>query len=319
MVQSSNEFLFKMTVHGHPHAALIHEQYAPYLDDLSSSDDGHDKGMLYLEKFPASNIWSSPFEAPYHYVRSIPWRGIILRCLNFFLPSFLQGRHSRERIRSTTLHPTAYLDGMRGMAALFVFFCHYFYQAFLIAESWGCRDRNWNLFKLPIIRLFYQGPAAVCLFFVISGYALSYRPLKMIRSSSTNDFSTTMSSLVFRRGIRLFLPSIISTFMIFCLISLGAYDLTKDFAHNRTYLKNVAEPHPERLETIQAQFWEWVWSVYKFVHVFSWNPQGGRIGEYNCMLQSSSNTNSSSPHQITTYTSGPYLLNTDARCFSSWL
>lgn len=240
-------------------------------------DNGHD--TLELEKGPCSVSWARQASRSLSTIRPAPWRVVLIRAALFFVPSFLQGRHSRERLRPTKLQPTAYLDGMRGLAALFVFFCHYTYQCFSIAESYGCGDKNWAWLKLPIIRLFYQGPAAVCVFFVISGYALSYRPLKLIRSKATGDLLDTLSSLVFRRAIRLFLPSIISSLMIVCLVRLGLYELTRDFASDKRYMKNIVEYHPERMENTYVQLRDWFWCVFRFIHVFSWDFKAGRLSK----------------------------------------
>ena len=208
---------------------------------------------------------------------SAPWRMLPYRLLVFLIPSFLHGRLAREQVLRPAhkITPTAYLDGMRGVAALFVYFCHYSYQAFTIAPSWGYAE-NWSILKLPILRLWYQGPTAVCVFFVISGYALSYKPLKLIRARSMDDFATTMSSLTFRRVIRLYLPTAASTLMVVCLLQLGVYEWTRDFANDQTYMKNIVEPHPERLEGIYVQLVDWVWKMFEFIHVFDWNLYGGQ-------------------------------------------
>lgn len=50
----------------------------------------------------------------------------------------------------------------------------------------------------------------VHIFFIISGYVLAYKPLKQIHSQHLSALTTTLSSSVFRRGLRLFLPSIIT-------------------------------------------------------------------------------------------------------------
>ncbi|KAM3432149.1 hypothetical protein MY4824_006698 [Beauveria thailandica] len=238
--------------------------------------DAESDGDVFEEKARFSLTLSRRIlTAPWIYARSTSWRPLLLRLGVFLIPSFLQGRHAREQIRPAHLSPTAYLDGMRGLAALFVFFCHYFYQAFIIAEGWGAGETNYHLLKLPFIRLFYQGPPAVCLFFVISGYALSYRPLKLVRSRAPADFATAISSLVFRRGIRLYLPTAISTLLIICLLRVGAYEWTREFATNRTYMKNVVETHPPRMEFASDQLLDWAKHMYRFVHVFDWNKFGG--------------------------------------------
>lgn len=219
---------------------------------------------------------SSVVKTSLNFLDSTPWQAIAIRTAIFFVPSFLQGRLAREHIRPAKLSPTAYLDGMRGLAALFVYFCHYFYQAFTIAESWGAGTTNYHPLKLPIIRLFYQGPAAVCVFFVISGYALSYRPLKLIRSRQMSEFANCMSSMMFRRGIRLFLPTAISTLMVVVFLQMGVYELTRDFAGNPAYHKNIMEPHAQPLESMYLQLRDWAWTMVCFMHVFTWDKYAAK-------------------------------------------
>ena len=168
---------------------------------------------------------------------------------------------------------------MRGLAALFVFFCHYFYTCFVIAEGWGYGDSNYNLLKLPFLRLFYAGPPMVCVFFVISGYALSLKPLKLMRSKDGHgQLSNTMASLIFRRGIRLFLPTVVSTFLIFCLLRLGLYEWTREFAYDDEYMPNVQEIHYERFDSFADQLYDWLAAVRGLVHVWDWDAFASSTG-----------------------------------------
>lgn len=261
---------------------LSQEEKMGLLDERSNSDSDSEGSVTDVEsrfgvrvKFPDYSKYTSAVTTPWSQLRSAPWRVLLIRTAIFLTPSFLQGRHAREQICPPKLAPTAYLDGMRGLAALFVFFCHYSYQAFTIAKSWGTGEDNYHFLKLPFLRLWYQGPPAVCVFFVISGYALSYRPLKLVRNGAFSDFSTTMSSLTFRRAIRLYLPTAVSTLMIICLLRVGAYEWTREFAKDRKYMKNIVEPHPARMESSYAQFRDWVLHMYRFFHVFNWDKFGG--------------------------------------------
>jgi peptidoglycan/LPS O-acetylase OafA/YrhL len=54
----------------------------------------------------------------------------------------------------------------------------------------------------------------VHIFFIISSYALSYKPLKQIHSQQFSALDTTLSSAVFRCAIRLFLPSFVILFLM---------------------------------------------------------------------------------------------------------
>lgn len=273
-------------------------QQRPSLLDLSGSqekmgllDDRSEKSPSELESEssyefnnPANNDktaqWLPILAAPAVKLGSLHWRQLFVRFLIFLIPSFLQGRIVRDTGRPAKLFPTSYLDGMRGLASLFVYFCHYSYQAFTIAEGYGCGETNYHILKLPFLRLWYQGPAAVCVFFVISGYALSYRPIKLIRSGQWNEFSNTISSLTFRRLIRLYLPPAISTLMVILFLRLGLFEYTRQFATDRKFHKNIMEPHPWRMETTREQLSDWASQMFKFVHVWDWGGGGGRVGTF---------------------------------------
>ncbi len=196
--------------------------------------------------------------------------------LFFFLPSFLRKHHTQEAAVPSTMSPTAYLDGMRGLAALCVFSSHLCWQSFTTTQSWGTAgEENYHILKLPLLRLLYGGPPAVAVLFVISGYVLSYRPLGLARRGATGEFSRTMSSLTFRRGLRLYLPPAVSTFLVVVLLRVGVYEWTREFASDCRYLRNVFEPHPERLESSYAQVHDWVLTMYRLADVFTWDGFAG--------------------------------------------
>jgi peptidoglycan/LPS O-acetylase OafA/YrhL len=211
---------------------------------------------------------------------STPWSVPICKAAIFLLPSFLQPRTFSNTARNShRLSPTAYLDGLRGLAALFVVFCHYSYTSFVIAEGWGYKGRNHNVLRLPIVRLFYTGPAMVAIFFVVSGYALSLKPLKLIRArSGDGSFARTLSSSVFRRGIRLFVPTAASTLLVVFMIRIGLYEWTREFSDDRRYVRYAKEQHYPRLETTGDQLRDWSWHMFSFVHVWGWEKFGGSTG-----------------------------------------
>lgn len=214
---------------------------------------------------------------------SVPWRTYTCKAAIFLLPSFLHPRTFPTTARSThRLSRTAYLDGLRGLAALFVVFCHYSYTSFVIAEGWGYKGRNYHVLRLPIVRLFYAGPAMVAIFFVVSGYALSLKPLKLIRGARSGEedgsFARTLSSSVFRRGIRLFIPTAASTLLVVLMIRIGLYEWTRDFFEDRRYVRYANEEHYRRLETTGEQLRDWMWHMFHFVHVWGWEKFGGSTG-----------------------------------------
>ncbi|KAJ3537297.1 hypothetical protein NM208_g6369 [Fusarium decemcellulare] len=109
---------------------------------------------------------------------------------------------------------SVFLDGMRGLAALCVFVEHFAFpfQPSLAYAYDGKVHRS--PFQLPIFRLFYSGSPMVCIFFVISGVALSSKPVKLIESKQWATFNREMESAIFRRGIRLFGPTLVASFSI---------------------------------------------------------------------------------------------------------
>ncbi|EME79433.1 uncharacterized protein MYCFIDRAFT_35070 [Pseudocercospora fijiensis CIRAD86] len=119
--------------------------------------------------------------------------------------------------KSTERAATAYLDGLRGVAALCVVFTH--------VEEWAQNDYNGNLDRLrkpwgwkeqhllacwPMLRFIFTGGGfAVALFFIMSGYVLSNKPYKLIMARdrcAQQSLSNIISSAVFRRWFRLFIP-----------------------------------------------------------------------------------------------------------------
>ncbi|CAK1357930.1 unnamed protein product [Cercospora beticola] len=112
---------------------------------------------------------------------------------------------------------TAYLDGLRGLAALLVYIYHhvswYFGPTDDLINGWGANGNHY-FFQLPFIRLILTGGnAGVVIFFVLSGYVLSISPLRHLREASKGNqnhktiYRSLLSSVI-RRPIRLYLPVI---------------------------------------------------------------------------------------------------------------
>lgn len=121
------------------------------------------------------------------------------------------------------LRGTAWLDGLRGLAAFEVFIFHYNHDWVDEGLGWGndqFSDPAW--WRAPFVRTIYaSGSAAVCVFFAISGYVLAHRVLSLYRQRRHEDAYTALSSAVFRRAIRLYLPVFLLSFilMLICRIS----------------------------------------------------------------------------------------------------
>jgi peptidoglycan/LPS O-acetylase OafA/YrhL len=115
---------------------------------------------------------------------------------------------------------TAWLDGLRGFAALLVCWHHHQLWAHnadglngMYENAFGFEDKR-AFVALPFVRIFFSGGHyAVSVFFVISGYVLSVKALGLIQNGDFAKVSDTIGSSLFRRWLRLYLPVIAMTFL----------------------------------------------------------------------------------------------------------
>lgn len=108
---------------------------------------------------------------PLQQVSSRLQRHWISSLLLFFLPSFVSSyfRPNSSTARTKPLHETAYLDGLRGVAAFVVYLHHT--QLMYRRDSlygYGSIPDSRHFLQLPFFRIIVGGQAAVTLFFVIS-------------------------------------------------------------------------------------------------------------------------------------------------------
>ncbi|GKT52128.1 uncharacterized protein ColSpa_12309 [Colletotrichum spaethianum] len=170
---------------------------------------------------PASPGGSNPVPHPQSFLARLT------AILFFLLPSFVQRRLRPNDFKHRRLYPTSWLDGLRGVASLIVFFCHFTekHVGWYTARAYGIDDENDHVapspLQLPFLRVIYSGRPMVHIFFVISGFVLSLKSLKQARKQDYDGLHRTLSSSIFRRGFRLFLPTTASTFMIMLMIRLG--------------------------------------------------------------------------------------------------
>lgn len=114
-----------------------------------------------------------------------------------------------------------YIDGLKGIGALMVYFCHFvfafYYAAYslLPESSHTVSGIEIVLGKTPL-NLLYSGNAAVCLFLVFSGFVLC------LSYFSTRDRSRLKSS-AWKRYFRLMPMILITNLLIFFLMYSGLY------------------------------------------------------------------------------------------------
>lgn len=164
---------------------------------------------------------SSPILAPDSSSHGARIRQILLESLRYTITTLRRSVSLPPSTpRGQPLKPTAWLDGLRGFAALLVYFHHHqlwvhnpMNRSRFFEEAYGHEGHRY-FGALPGIRLFFGGGHfAVAAFFVISGYVLSCKPLALIHAGDMERLAENMSSALFRRWIRLFLPVAATTFL----------------------------------------------------------------------------------------------------------
>lgn len=217
--------------HVYPRKASIFGRHLPRLPSISHA------GIFQVSNYP-------------RYSRSLTFA---------ILPSFVQNRIRPSKKLQKPLHPTGFLDGMRGVAAFLVIVFHLVVCCYDAKHGYasGEHGEHREFFKLPFIRIIYAGPTMVSIFFVVSGYALSYKPVKLMRSKSWQSLSQSLASSIFRRAIRLFLPCILSTFLISLMIWSGLYDWGADFAKARGHYNPKHDIDIPRFDSLAAQILFW--------------------------------------------------------------
>ncbi|KAJ6140585.1 hypothetical protein N7470_010381 [Penicillium chermesinum] len=185
----------------------------------------------------------------------------VIRLTIALTPSFLQKYVGVDPPQPAKLHAIAALDGLRGWACLLVFNFHFlFTYTWKVAVGWGFggfSGNNWGLHQLPIIHMLISGHIMVAIFFVISGYVLSYKALKTIRSRAFDQTFTTLASSTFRRALRLYIPSLVGLTTVFIAVRLGIY--------NYSWL--VIQ---EVYQTLGKQFWDFYYTIARLMNPFDW-------------------------------------------------
>lgn len=110
--------------------------------------------------------------------------------------------------------------------------------------------------QLPFVRLFIAGRSSVQIFFVISGFVLSLKPLALIHKGKHSEALDSLSAAAFRRYLRLYLPVAIVTAVIAVL--------------RRSSLpwQTTGHPMPPLAPSATTQFYHWVQSQILFGNIF---------------------------------------------------
>jgi hypothetical protein len=174
--------------------------------------------------------------------RFLLWRYVLYPaylCLLSLPPKVVRGEGLRPKKK---LGSTSYLDALRGIAALIVVNHH-------ALPYW-----NMALFKYPFFIVLLAGRGMVDIFFVISGYVLGLNLLKLIRARDTDRLLHQFASSMFRRYLRLYLPTFLITFISMLLVRQGW---------------QIGWITVDRYATFREQFGDWLLECFRFANPFA--------------------------------------------------
>lgn len=168
-----------------------------------------------------------------------------------------QGPTAPSMLEARSNQSTAFLDGLRGLAALSVVIQHYIgsFTANIHEHGFG-EDGNYHLASLPFVRIVFSGGnAAVAIFFVLSGYVLSRSPLGLVRKNKQSACASSLLSAIIRRPIRLYVPPLGVAF-VYAMLMHAPMHIVPDV------------PWPQPKENVFAEAANWLFESINFFNPF---------------------------------------------------
>lgn len=194
-------------------------------------------------------------------LRNITPRNLAYTTLDFLTPEILRRKSGPRR----PLSSTAWLDGLRGWAAFTVCLVHMTVYTHSDIESCyhhaiglgadGQMRYNDTPAAWPFLRIFFSGGhIAVMVFFVISGYVITRKPLSLLHEGAArrDDFLEALNSSMVRRPLRLFLPVMSSTLFLACA----------------WHVFGLSIPWPELQSNLFYEFVAWLSETSQFVYFY---------------------------------------------------
>jgi peptidoglycan/LPS O-acetylase OafA/YrhL len=196
------------------------------------------------------------------------------------IPSFLQRQSTWDGEVSRRNSNVAALDGLRGIAALFVFFFHILFSYTRAIEyGYGQGEKNKSVLQLPFLSLWYRGHSMVAVFFVVGGYVMSLKPLSLMHSHQAVAAPGALVSSVFRRSIRIYVPAVVASFSTMLTIWLGWWEYPRRFTTNERLIV-YPDLHPEPKATFALQIWDWLYATAGLTNLFNYYNRDGFLLPY---------------------------------------
>ena len=189
-------------------------------------------------------------------------------------PQLLRTLIWKDHAPSRKQFPTSYLNGLRGCTALKVFTFHYIHALSDICfQPWGTNEHHHYILELPIIRYFYSGFTSH-IFFGVAGYLTSVRLLQQMDDPdplSQAKVLASVSSSLFRRPFRLYLPVFLITLITATWIHLGLYEHNRPYIldHQNYFPGDWNEQKPLRYTTYREQLGFWSSEMFELTNIIS--------------------------------------------------
>lgn len=232
---------------------------------------------------PAALFWAIPLFLV-HASSKIAFISAVRGLISFSIPSVFSASSSKITATLRPVNPqiaaqrasTDCLDGLRGVAAFAVMIFHYSSHAYpTIRIAYGYNG-NLNLLKLPFVKIWYSGGFMVFLFFVISGYVLSARAVRLMIRRDRDRILPVLSSMAFRRVVRLGLPSLVMSFIAY--LCQRAELLDKPWGQ---YVPGLWFDTRFYLECLRDLFTFYSWDAY---HIYYLPPLWTIAVEFRCSM-----------------------------------
>ncbi|KAM3511247.1 hypothetical protein MY11210_005116 [Beauveria gryllotalpidicola] len=182
-------------------------------------------------------------------------------------PSRVGHSHAAPHKPSRAHSPTAYLSGVRGVAAVIVFIFHSSWALTpAVDDGYGLWNANYHVLQLPLLRLVHAGHAMVSVFFLIGGYVNAVKPLQLIRERRHAELVPAVASSMLRRGIRLYMPALAAMLATALLAYAGAFEPARRNLDTLKDLFNWPDFHPGRKETLAATLRDWQQQVFHLIN-----------------------------------------------------
>ncbi|KAI5366637.1 putative acyltransferase 3 domain-containing protein [Septoria linicola] len=210
--------------------------------------------------------------------RALPLYSQVFRRIAYALvPTILRTRHE-DLPRAAAITSTSWMDGLRGICAVLVVNFHFLFTFSPIAvlgyNSLGPVSQH--ITALPPLSFLWDGASSVNIFFIISGYVCSYKALQLMQDGPSNFglLLQSLSSSVFRRGFRLYLPVLCMTLFTALLAHANGFALTDHFfAHQKIYFPGTnSEVNVPRFNTLQEQMGFWWQEMRTLTNIWESKP-----------------------------------------------